>query len=97
MHIETLTTLQYSDDRRGTLGVYFYFSDGTHTPPVWFRRGPPRSGDTTLALVKAWVEQWRLLNGEVRIVNPGDLLIFHAKDGKVIHPASAEEFWKSLQ
>ena len=35
---------------------------------------------------------------EVRICDGGDFLVFHSKDGKILHPAGTSEsvFWESI-
>lgn len=95
MPLHTLTTLQYSTDRKGPWKLYIYDQTGYHDGGQWFRAKPkyPDEEITTaqahnLAFVAVAKKQ------EVRICDGGDMLVFHAKDGKILYPENAKEFWE---
>lgn len=88
-----LNELQYSDDIKGALRLYIY--DGAyHHGGIWFQEKPKYPDEE--------IPKWRAQlhtnvaiekDQEVRITNCGDLLVFHAKNGKVLYPADPTKFW----
>ena len=90
---ETLSELQYSDDRTEPMKLYIYGKDGYHSGGVWFRRVPKYpEEEITTADAKFRTENAIAKGLEVRICDGGDMLVFHAKDGKVLFPADGK-FW----
>ena len=94
MHIETLTQLQYSTDRKGPFALYVYDANGYHRGPQWFRDKPKYPDEeitTAQAHNRAFAANAKQL--EVRVTDPGDMLVFHCKDGKVLY---GENFWHEV-
>ena len=100
MRIETLTELQYSDDRKGPLRIYVFGPAGSsfHFGGIWFERKPryPEEGEITTEEAERRFRWAMREKREVRICNGGDMLVLHAKEGKMIYPETAEEFWGNL-
>ncbi len=97
----TLDALQYSDDRRLPMKLYLLAKDGHHRGGKWFMHVPeyPEEGEITLEDARKMAEDHMAHGQEVRICDGGDMLVFHSKDGKMVHPTSgtASEFWSSLK
>lgn len=87
-----LTELQHAEPGDGPWKLYVYRRDGYHDGGIWFRKGPAAYPDEELSFAAAKVKCANALrNGrEVRICDGGDLLVFHAKAGKIIF---GEKFW----
>ena len=101
MEIHNLTTLQYSEDRRGPWRLYIYETasdfnaDPRHSGGVWFARA--RLSDTEeIPMLAAKVRALKAIaeGREVRICDGGDFLVFHAKGGKVLY---GENFFKEIE
>lgn len=93
--IVTLSELQYSTDIHGPLKLYLYDRNGFHRGGQWFaRRIRYPEEEIPLDLAQAAAEAWTGRGLEVRITNGTDFLVYHAKDGKMIYPANAAEFWE---
>jgi len=91
----TLTELQYSTDTRGTLGLYL-FVDGYHGGGIRFRKDPGNPQAQISAEQARRLAEHHLRAGlEVRICNAADLVVYHARDGKLLVPADAEKFWET--
>jgi hypothetical protein len=93
--IETLTQLQYSDDRWGPFALYIYEPGGEfHTGKQWFEN-VPRYPDEVIstAEAKARVEKVIAEKRHVRICDRGDMLVFHSEDGKILF---GEKFWEEI-
>jgi hypothetical protein len=99
MEEHELTTLQFTQPQKGEdFKLYLYDAHGFHTGAIWFTSGKIRYPDeqTSAEIAKHLVEQHLQEQLEVRITNGGDLLVFHAQQGKVLYPASAELFWENV-
>jgi hypothetical protein len=97
MPIHELTQLQYSTEREGPFRLYIYTYNGEgYSTRAWFNKPmkmkypdeeipfPRAEGLTKIA-----VSQGR----EVRVCDGGDMLVYHAKDGKVLY---GEGFWQEI-
>ena len=96
MPIEHLTQLQYSEEITGRLALYVYREDGFHAAPQYFARvmrHPEEEITAGEAHDKASTAVSRGL--EVRITDSGDMLVFHAKDCKILYPPDPHAFWKA--
>jgi hypothetical protein len=98
MPIETLIALQYSQDRKGPFQLYIYEPNSEyHRGGVWFENKPkyPEEEITTeIAQSRVW--QAMTEKREVRICDGGDMLVFHAKDGRIIYPPKPADFWEEV-
>jgi hypothetical protein len=85
-HVHSLTQLQYSTDRRGPFKLYVYRPDGFHEGGVWFRPAP-KYPDEEITVLEAEKRTLKAIaeGREVRICDGGDMLVFHAKGGKILH------------
>jgi hypothetical protein len=96
--VHTLTELTYSADRKGALKLYIYATNSAyHNGGHWFERNP-RYPDEEINTDQAR-KQFDLgmeSKREIRICNGMDFLVLHAKDGVMIYPPTAEEFWNSI-
>lgn len=90
----TLTELQYSTDRTEPMRLYVFRKDGYHTGGVWFRTKIkyPKEEITT-AEAKRRTDEAMAKKLEVRICDGGDMLVFHAKDGKIVY---GDDFWETV-
>lgn len=97
MPIETLTKLQYSTDRKGPFCLYIYYQniDG-HAGGTWFMAKPryPEEGEITITVAKERFEKSMQHGREIRITDSGDMLVLHAKAGKILY---GENFWKEIE
>lgn len=94
-----LTNLQYSTERKGPFKLYVYEPGSPfHKGGVWFQKVPQYPDEeitTELAHNRAFAA---VAEGcEVRICDGGDMLVFHAKDGKVLYPKAPRSFWEEIQ
>jgi hypothetical protein len=97
MPIEHLTELQYSQDRRGPFKLYIYERDSEyHRGGVWFGDEPRYEDEITVGEALSRVEQALEEKREVRICDRGDLLVYHARGGKVLYPNNPEAFWEEI-
>ncbi len=90
----TFTELQYSTDRKGPFALYIYRHDGYHDRAQWFRDKPVYLDEeitTSQAHNRAFAANAN--KQEVRICDGGDMLVFHAKNGKIIY---GENFWHEI-
>lgn len=97
MTIQHLTEMQYSTDRRGPFALYIYNTNGYHSGPQYFAKKikyPREEITITQAHEKALTAI--SLRREVRITDPGDMLVFHSENGKIIYPEDAAKFWKEI-
>jgi|ERR1700677_2507997 hypothetical protein len=99
MTIETLTELQYSKDRKGPWQLYIYEPNSEyHHGGIWFMAKPlyPEEGEITIEQARQLalnaVEEKR----EVRIVDGGDMLVFHSRDGRTLYPKDEVKFWDDI-
>ncbi len=95
MPIEHLTELQHSDDREGPWKLYIFEADSEyHRGGIWFEAKPRLweviSTDEAYLRTLGAIARGR----EVRICDKGGLLVYHAKDGKVLY---RPEFWKEIR
>ncbi len=96
MPIETLTQLQYSQDRQGPWRLYIYEPNSEyHRGGVWFMAVPryPEDGEIPTARAQLICHEAFLAGREVRICDGGDMLVFHAKDKRVLY---GEKFWEEI-
>ena len=92
-----LTELIYDTDLHGALALHIYNHAGRYTTQYF--RATPRYPDeeTTARKARFQAEQAIREGREVRITNGSDFLVFHAKDGELIHPpCGKEEFWRQV-
>lgn len=94
----TLTELQYSNDRKGPFKLYIYDSTGYHQGPQWFRRPPLQYPDEEITAHEAMVRALEAfaIGCEIRITDGGDMLVYHAKDRKVLYPQPIGNFWNEM-
>jgi hypothetical protein len=98
MEVHTLTELQYAEpEKDAAYRLYIYGRDGYHSGCQWFRNKPkyPNEEITTEQAkkrVKAAIAQRK----EVRITDGGDMLVFHAANGVILHPEKNDDFWEKL-
>ncbi len=60
--------------------VYIYNLDGTYGDPVQIDSVEQLSGPGTKMMIRTAMQEKR----EIRITDPGDSLLFHAKNGKIL-------------
>jgi hypothetical protein len=92
----TLTELQYAEQGEGPWKLYVYNEEGKHYRPKWFRKGEMKYPDKEITVLDAFchAETARVQGREVRICDGGDMLVYHAKDGKVLYPPDdSRQFW----
>jgi hypothetical protein len=91
----TLTELQYSTDHKVPFGLYIYEPDGLHhRGATWFRNKPQYPDEEiTTAEARSRVERALTEGREIRICDRGDMLVYHAKDKRVLYGA---EFWTEV-
>lgn len=88
--------LQYTDEvGDGPWRCYIYDADGYHSGGKWFRKHAPLHPAEEISKEEAYqnVVAANLLGREARVVDGGDFLVFHARDGQILHGA---EFWVKL-
>ncbi len=92
-----LTELQYSNEREGPWRLYIYGPDGYHSGGQWFRK-KPKYPDEEITTAQAHNRALVAVSEgkEVRITDGGDMLVFHAKGGKVLYPAEPKKFWEEI-
>ena len=96
--VHELTQLQYAETGDGPWCLYIYGRDGMHSGKQWFRKGTVKYPDEEITVeeAKKRVKKAIALKKEVRICDGGDMLVFHAANGKVLCPENAEAFWEKL-
>ena len=85
MPIETFTELQYSEDEKGPWQLYIYSADGRgYETKQWFGR-QTEYPDEEITVEKARDLVRAAFGGgrEIRIVDGGDMLVFHAIGDRV--------------
>ena len=93
MPIETLTELQYSQDRKGPWKLYIYEKDSEyHRGGVWFEAKPkyPEEEMTTQRAADAAKEAF-IQGREIRVCDGRDMLVFHSKGDRILF---GENFWE---
>ena len=93
--IHTLKQLQYSTDRKGPFALYIYEPNRDyHRGAIWFRNKPqyPREEISTTE-AKLRTDKAMAEGREIRICDRGDMLVYHAKNRKVIY---GTDFWKEV-
>lgn len=97
MAIQILDELHYSSDRKGPWRLYVYEADGLHRGGQWFRRPPLVYADEEITAEEAMnISRWAVLEcKEVRVCDGGDMLVFHAQNGKILYPRVGN-FWKEI-
>lgn len=90
-----LAGLQYSEDREGPWRLYVYDRLGRgYEVRVWFaRKVKYPEEENSIAVAKAIVDKALASGQEVRICDGGDILVYHARGGRVLY---GREFWKEL-
>jgi hypothetical protein len=93
--VHTLTELQYADTGDGPWALYIYGRDGMHSGKKWFRKGAMKYPDEEITTFEAQrrVKEAVAKGSEVRICDGGDMLVFHAANGKILYPDSGRDFW----
>jgi hypothetical protein len=90
----SLTELQYSTDRKGPWKLYVYGANGYHSGGQWFSKAVRYPDEEiTVAQAKGSCDLAVASGYEVRVCDGGDLLVYHAKDGKVLY---GETFWLEI-
>ncbi len=93
----TLTELQYSEDRNGPWQLYVYAKDGSgYEVKQWFAKKiehPDEEVSILDAFCIAMVATSNKRKQEVKVCDGGDMLVYHAKDGKVLY---GETFWRDV-
>jgi hypothetical protein len=89
-----LTELQYSDDLKGPWALYIYGLSGYHSGAQWFAR-KIRYPDEEITITEAKKRMKDAMRAcaEIRVCDSGDMLVFHAQNGKVLH---GDNFWKDI-
>jgi len=95
MNVIHVTDLKYAELGEGPWRIYIFDKDGFHSGGKWFRDGAVKYPDEEVGKEEAYQTCMAavLLKREVRICDGGDKLVFHSKDGSVIH---GERFWGPL-
>jgi hypothetical protein len=93
--VHTLTELQHAEAGPGPWKIYIYGRDGYHSGGKWFRKGNMKypEEEITLAAAEQRSKEAFARKKEVRVCDGGDMLVFHAVDGKVIY---GDNFWSSI-
>jgi len=95
-----ITRFMYAEPKKGEDFKLYLLLDGSHKGAHWFTSGKIRYPEEQMAAKAALIlaQAWILTGQEVRVTDDGDMLVFHSKDGKVLHPAGVtiEEFWALL-
>jgi hypothetical protein len=97
--IEHLTQLQHSDVLEGPFALYIYEANSEyHRGPLWFtnKSNRPAEDEIPISVARRKVEEALIEGREIRIVDRGDMLVFHAKSGKVLYPNHPEKFWEEM-
>lgn len=95
----TLTGFQYAEPVKGmTCKLYNYDSDGHLVDRINFKDQYQMDdvGVWTAKAAQVYVDAYIKMGNEIRVTDCGDMLIFHAKDGKVIYPESGVDFWSAI-
>jgi hypothetical protein len=98
MPIERLDKLQYSVDRKGPWQLYIYLPNSDyHQGGIWFE-AKPKYPEEEISTPEAMKRTFKAMaeGREVRIVDGGDQLVFHAQHGKVLYPAAPADFWAEI-
>lgn len=97
-----LTRLQYANIvPKQILRMYIYGRDHKHSGAILIATDGERYRKTGYlsAMDAASMEMMARSQGfEVRITDPGDMLVFHSKDGEILYPQgiTGGEFWSKL-
>lgn len=93
----TMTTLQYAEPTEGPWKLYIFNVDGRTGKSQWFDRKPigNTSREITAQNAKEQTALAVLERRQVKITDFGDILVFHAVDGKVLHPSDPEAMWRA--
>jgi hypothetical protein len=89
-----LDDLIYSADLQGgSLKLYIY-ENGKHSGGLYFRKTPLYPDEEITAEAARKIVDLGILDGkEIRVCNASDFLVFHFKDGILIHPETVAAFW----
>lgn len=82
--VHNLTQLQYEmkPDFEGAFRLYIYGQDGKHGGGMWFHLTGEKPDDNITSKQAGYlVKQAMAAKMEIRIVNGGDILVYHAKSG----------------
>ena len=95
MAVHTLTTMQYSEDRKGPWKMYIYEPNSEyHRGGQWFaKRVRYPDEEISVPIAHTLYEQVFAAGREIRICDGGDMLVLHAKGGKVLY---GENFWNEI-
>lgn len=91
-----LTKLQHSEDRKGPWRLYIFEPHSEfHRGGVWFSDKPkyPEEGEITTAQALTRCANAVSEGREVRVCDGGDMLVYHFREGRVLHGAT---FWKDV-
>lgn len=89
-----LGQLVHSSEVSDSLRLYVYEADGKHRGGIYFRRNPKFPDEEITAEAARKLVDRAILDGkEVRVTNSGDFLVFHFKDGSLVHPETVGGFW----
>ncbi len=62
------------------MGLYIFRSDGFHAGPMWLK------DEAALDNAKPTIDNAMRERREIRITDPGDNMLFHAQNGRVLWP-----------
>jgi len=97
MNTFQLGQLMYSSEVTDSLRLYIFEPGGMHRGGIFFRKVPKHPDEEISAEeARKLVDRAILDDKEVRITDSGDALVFHFKDGSLIHPESAASFWAKV-
>jgi hypothetical protein len=94
-----MTQLIHADPTKGeNYRLYLYGADGYHGGTQWFTSGKIKYPDEqiTAEQAKFLAEDTMRKGHEVRITDAGDFLVFHAVNGRQVHPPENVDFWSQV-
>lgn len=90
-----LNDLQYADTRAGRFCLY-RSNDGQHGLPIRFSVPKDPAGALGPEAARGSALAWQALGLEVRVVDSGDCVVFHAKNGRIVYPRQGD-FWAEVE
>ena len=98
MELHTLTELQYAEpEKDGSYKLYIYGRDGYHSGAKWFRNKVKYPDEEiTSEEARKLVKEAMGKKKEIRITDGGDNIVYHAANGAVLYPDTAEDFWSKI-
>lgn len=96
MEVIVLNDLQYAEPADGPWRLYVFQEDGFHSGGKWFyRESIIKYPDEEISKEEAYQSAVAAIHlaREVRVVDGGDKIVFHSKDGVVVY---GETFWEKI-